>query len=1131
MSTSLLDLEAYQYTSLPSVGSTFRLLKLLKYQGPELECELLQQSLLNDGHTPYEALSYVWGSNELVECILLDRKRLWVTDNLYSALHGLRLRDRDRFLWIDAICINQADKEEQSQQVRQMGTIYKLAKGVLFWLGKATSEIIALMDALRQLQRTGAEWDFKQSMPDSHRLNDYRTGLRQLLGRQWFTRVWILQEVANAQKGTVCCGTWTIPANIFAQAPSLMGVEPEPHCQAILDILPETSRSRSWWGQERDLCMLLCKFQASKATDERDKIYALLGLSSNPLDINSINVDYQQPAYKVIQKTITYLMQSTPISISEILNLMDSFVTLDTIFFVPTAREEETTEILFPHLQSGEKMNKAQSLENITRGIAIVHDPSLLLLERRPEGSLEYQETCYSDVVKLMLDVRTAETQERQEHDTGLQVIPWGSVDRHVKLLVIHDGQQAILKAAMHSCGHIVKKLLHMKIGDKTGQCFEESALQEAVRQGQKMAIHTILQQSSRVHTQIEMYDSLLQEAARQDNWNSEEVMALLLDRRKDDVPITQEVVVAAAGNHKGKGIMELLLDKRGDEVQITQEVVVTAAQNKYNGKEIMALLLDKRGDKVQITQEVVIAAAQNKHNSKEIMALLLDKRRDEVQITQEVVIAAAGNYDGKGVIELLFDKRGDEVQITQEVVIAAAQNKYNSKEIMALLLDKRRDKVQITQEVVVAAATNHYGEEILALLLNKRGDEDQITQEVVVSIAQSFGEKVMALLLDKRGDEVQITQEVVIAAAWNNYNGKEIMALLLDKRRDEVRITQEVVIAAAQNKYNGKEIMALLLDKRGDKVQVTQEVVIAAAWNNYNGKEIMALLLDKRGDEVQITQEVVVAAAGNNKEVLALLLDKRGDEVQITQEVVVAAAGNSREVMALLLNQRRDDVQITQEVVVAAAQNEHYGKEIMALLLDKRRDEIQVTQEVIVAAAGNDDSGRVINYLHEIGSIDITDAVIQSAATSGQENYLRLFDQWAKASIVTKTWFDIAGLCAAAKEGNAEAVRKLTQQGVPPDEQDTQGATPLWYAAARGHTDIVRVLLETNAVDVNATTVDKRTPLFWPAAYGYVEVVKLLLDYGAQQNYEDKVGRSPLTIARIHGETEIVKILEAKDV
>lgn len=185
--------------------------------------------------------------------------------------------------------------------------------------------------------------------------------------------------------------------------------------------------------------------------------------------------------------------------------------------------------------------------------------------------------------------------------------------------------------------------------------------------------------------------------------------------------------------------------------------------------------------------------------------------------------------------------------------------------------------------------------------------------------------------------------------------------------------------------------------------------------------------------------------------------------------------------------------------------------------------------QEVVVASAGNEYGGEVIAYLHQITPVDITDAVIRSAAINGQEDTLRLFDQWAKDSIVTKAWFDIAGLCIAAKKGDAEAVLKLTQQGVPPDQGDTRGVTPLLYAAAGGHTDTVRVLLETNAVNVNATSVSNRKPLFWPAAHGYVEVVKLLLDYGAQQNYEDKDGRSPLTIARIRGQIKVVEILGAK--
>ncbi|ORX98360.1 hypothetical protein BCR34DRAFT_577292 [Clohesyomyces aquaticus] len=73
--------------------------------------------------------------------------------------------------------------------------------------------------------------------------------------------------------------------------------------------------------------------------------------------------------------------------------------------------------------------------------------------------------------------------------------------------------------------------------------------------------------------------------------------------------------------------------------IEITQEVVVAAAGNYYNGKDIMTLLLDRRGDEVQITQEVVVAAARNR-NGKDIMTLLLDWRENDAKITQEMVIS-----------------------------------------------------------------------------------------------------------------------------------------------------------------------------------------------------------------------------------------------------------------------------------------------------------------------------------------------------------------------------------------------------------------------------------------------------------------------------------------------------------
>jgi hypothetical protein len=57
---------------------------------------------------------------------------------------------------------------------------------------------------------------------------------------------------------------------------------------------------------------------------------------------------------------------------------------------------------------------------------------------------------------------------------------------------------------------------------------------------------------------------------------------------------------------------MALLLDRRGDQIQVTEDVVKAAASNERNGKEVMALLLDRRGDQIQITEDVVKAAASN---------------------------------------------------------------------------------------------------------------------------------------------------------------------------------------------------------------------------------------------------------------------------------------------------------------------------------------------------------------------------------------------------------------------------------------------------------------------------------------------------------------------------------------
>lgn len=57
---------------------------------------------------PYEALSYEWGpiTNE-EPAIILDGCYIKVRENLHAALVAIRLEDRDRHVWVDALCIDQ----------------------------------------------------------------------------------------------------------------------------------------------------------------------------------------------------------------------------------------------------------------------------------------------------------------------------------------------------------------------------------------------------------------------------------------------------------------------------------------------------------------------------------------------------------------------------------------------------------------------------------------------------------------------------------------------------------------------------------------------------------------------------------------------------------------------------------------------------------------------------------------------------------------------------------------------------------------------------------------------------------------------------------------------------------------
>jgi len=89
----------------------------------------------------------------------------------------------------------------------------------------------------------------------------------------------------------------------------LMETKIHPHCQSILDIMPGRSREESWWSQKRDLQTLLQKFSQSEASDPRDNIYALLGLSSHACDSDLLRADYSKPVHVVMKDTALFILR------------------------------------------------------------------------------------------------------------------------------------------------------------------------------------------------------------------------------------------------------------------------------------------------------------------------------------------------------------------------------------------------------------------------------------------------------------------------------------------------------------------------------------------------------------------------------------------------------------------------------------------------------------------------------------------------------------------------------------------------------------------------------------------------------------------------------------------------------
>lgn len=312
-----MSLELYTYQPLDLQQNEVRLLQLLPSASPGLlRCKMQHVGL--DNGPSYEAISYAWGADGASHPIYIDNKLFLIRTNLMSALQQFRSKWKARTLWVDAICINQADPKERAQQVQIMRRVYEQASQVLVWLGVGAGEgrmmrylgPFAYIYLLRSIIKDKVQGVWQPEY----------IGLTRLLSLPWFLRVWVVQEIVANKRALLCCGPFdmewpkfieglgfvmkVLSVGILSTAANRAYVNPKD--KAFAENLLKTANSlrsaaskaltmehfrvSKLIGHHIRLEDTIEYMRELKTTESRDRIYAALGIA--PLSDKSLIPDY-----------------------------------------------------------------------------------------------------------------------------------------------------------------------------------------------------------------------------------------------------------------------------------------------------------------------------------------------------------------------------------------------------------------------------------------------------------------------------------------------------------------------------------------------------------------------------------------------------------------------------------------------------------------------------------------------------------------------------------------------------------------------------------------------------------------------------------------------------------------------
>ncbi|KAI8624574.1 heterokaryon incompatibility protein-domain-containing protein [Xylariaceae sp. FL1651] len=330
--------KTFQYSQLRS--SEIRLVQLLPSDtGTGIYCTISHTTF--DRAPEYIALSYAWGDIDNMMNIQMAGLPLKVTASLYCALQAVQEKSETVTLWADALCINQGDKMELSRQVQFMAQIYGQAASVAVWLGPETARsdlAITLLKTLLDAWAKDQDTMSNSAVADLIASDEWRpnfAALVDLFQRDYWHRLWVVQEILNAKDVLVYCGNSCLPWLYYYNA-SLALYQCRPHLErafpvGITRIMGESSprqrysfadilTSQGPAGLEilklprmNDVTSFLQVIRICRtklASEPRDKVFGILGILSDSIQKN-FPLNYYASVRKIYTDVVKFVLDNT----------------------------------------------------------------------------------------------------------------------------------------------------------------------------------------------------------------------------------------------------------------------------------------------------------------------------------------------------------------------------------------------------------------------------------------------------------------------------------------------------------------------------------------------------------------------------------------------------------------------------------------------------------------------------------------------------------------------------------------------------------------------------------------------------------------------------------------------------